>query len=905
MTDNPNTVRARRGLNKKHKRALYRYPHSFVDFLPWVEYLADDGVFLLEDNASVGAVFELQPRGTAGRTQDFLTTVRDTIEDALQDAFEEYDSSPWVLQTYTFDTLDLDHLIDEMRRYVRPHARHTAYTEEYLALLARHYRGIARPGGLFMDDDVTKTTWGGRIRKNYVVIYRRLHGDARDKRAQEDPRSPVQALNDACEKFINALAPVGLHPQRVSGTVFHRWLQAWFNPSTELFGGDITQFLHSVQLDDESLPAGDEFAQTLLYNYPRSDHDNQCWFFGDTAMRCLTVDGIRRRPQVGHATGEIQRADATNAMMDLMPEGTIMVSTVVVVPQDTVEAHIEAISKAAIGDAASAARTRSDCLEAKKILGERHKFYRARYAFYVKADSIAELNRLTNQARSILLNHHFRAIAVKDDIKALDNFILNLPMVYDPDQDRREGWRQAQLTVTQHIANLSCCFGRSRGTGHPGVVDFNRGGEPLSYDPLNPADRRKNGHLLLLGPTGAGKSAKLVSMLSHVMAVSRPRLFIVEAGNSFGLLADWFAQHGLSVNKVALKPGNGVVLPPFAEAHKALAQTEYPLPAREEATEADESEDEQRDILGEMEIIAQLMITGGEEREAALLRRSDKRLIRDAILWGAEQAAGEQRMTLTRDVRDGFIQLAGNSALDDRSRSRLQDMANAMGLFCDGFNGDVFNAPGDTWPEADVTVIDLATFAREGYEAHLAIAVISCLNRINNIAERDQHGAREIVVAIDEAHIITTNPLLAPYLVKVVKMWRKLGAWLWSATQNLEDYPGAAKRVLNLVEWWVCLVMPKEEVEEIARFRHIDEAQRQLLLSASKSPGKYTEGVLLSENLETLFRCVPPSLMLALAMTEKHEKAQRAELMRRTGCSEVEAAKQIARQIDQARGIAP
>ena len=62
---------------------------------------------------------------------------------------------------------------------------------------------------------------------------------------------------------------------------------------------------------------------------------------------------------------------------------------------------------------------------------------------------------------------------------------------------------------------------------------------------------------------------------------------------------------------------------------------------------------------------------------------------------------------------------------------------------------------------------------------------------------------------------------------------------------------------------------------------------------------------MLSENLETLFRCVPPSLMLALAMTEKHEKAQRAELMRRNGCSEVEAARLIAQQIDRARGIVP
>jgi len=45
------------------------------------------------------------------------------------------------------------------------------------------------------------------------------------------------------------------------------------------------------------------------------------------------------------------------------------------------------------------------------------------------------------------------------------------------------------------------------------------------------------------------------------------------------------------------------------------------------------------------------------------------------------------------------------------------------------------------------------------------------------------------------------------------------------------------------------------------------------LLSARKEPGKYVEGVVLSDNLEALFLSVPPPLSLALAMTEKHEKA--------------------------------
>ena len=56
--------------------------------------------------------------------------------------------------------------------------------------------------------------------------------------------------------------------------------------------------------------------------------------------------------------------------------------------------------------------------------------------------------------------------------------------------------------------------------------------------------------------------------------------------------------------------------------------------------------------------------------------------------------------------------------------------------------------------------------------------------------------------------------------------------------------------------------------------------------------------------LEALFRAVPPSLYLALGMTEKDEKAARRALMVEHGISELDAAKRIAQQLDIARGIA-
>ena len=161
--------------------------------------------------------------------------------------------------------------------------------------------------------------------------------------------------------------------------------------------------------------------------------------------------------------------------------------------------------------------------------------------------------------------------------------------------------------------------------------------------------------------------------------------------------------------------------------------------------------------------------------------------------------------------------------IDTNAVVRLLEMADAMDMFCQGTDGEMFDRDGTPWPEADITLVDLATYAREGYNAQLSIAYISLISTVNNIAERDQYLGRPIINVTDEGHIITKNPLLAPYVVKITKMWRKLGAWFWIATQNLEDFPDASRKMLNMMEWWLCLVMPKEEVEQIATDKVVQE----------------------------------------------------------------------------------
>src|SRR6185312_4018481 len=246
------------------------------------------------------------------------------------------------------------------------------------------------------------------------------------------------------------------------------------------------------------------------------------------------------------------------------------------------------------------------------------------------------------------------------------------------------------------------------------------------------------------------------------------------------------------------------------------------------------------------------------------------------------------RPVLTENIRDALRLRSGDSTLPELRRIRLAEMADALDIFCQSANGELFNRPGSPWPEADITIVDLATFAREGYNAELSIAYISLINAVNGLAERDQFLGRPIICVTDEGHIITKNPLLAPYVVKITKMWRKLGAWFWLATQNLDDLPKAAEPMLNMIEWWICLSMPPDEVEKIARFRELSPAQKALLLSARKQSGAYSEGVILSRTMELLFRVVPPSLYLALAMTETEEKNARYKLMQEHGISELD-----------------
>lgn len=115
-------------LTERTVDSLYQKGASFVDFLPWVEYQPESKTLLLDDGRSVGAVYDITPFGTEGRSPARLEELRDILKDALQDSFTEYDRHPWVVQFYCQDEDDTANWLAALRDYAVQEARNSDFT---------------------------------------------------------------------------------------------------------------------------------------------------------------------------------------------------------------------------------------------------------------------------------------------------------------------------------------------------------------------------------------------------------------------------------------------------------------------------------------------------------------------------------------------------------------------------------------------------------------------------------------------------------------------------------------------------------------------------------------------------------------------------------------------------------
>ena len=214
----------------------------------------------------------------------------------------------------------------------------------------------------------------------------------------------------------------------------------------------------------------------------------------------VSVQGLRRSPEIGVLTAERAVGDQIYAVFDRLPVGTVMALTMVCKPQDMLRAHVANVKRASIGEGAEAVLAHENASQVEIQMARGDRLVPAYLSFYVRAEDDNALRRQVNHVESLLLQNGLQTVGRESEFLACDAWVRNLPMNYDPTLDRSN--RRSRLMFGTHLTSLLPVYGRSRGTGNPGQLFWNRGGEPLSFDPLNKDDRKKNGHMLIVGPTG-------------------------------------------------------------------------------------------------------------------------------------------------------------------------------------------------------------------------------------------------------------------------------------------------------------------------------------------------------------------------------------------------------------------
>jgi conjugative transfer ATPase len=883
---------------------------SIVDHLPWRDYNEKYKVFLLEDNKSMGVCFKITSIACDARPQVMLQEISKSISEAIKNSIPCEKDNPWTLQFYIQKSADLSETFKKISDYFPAKRKETELTQDFLQNLEEHFDFVSREGGIFQDTQVTNLPFKSGIVVTYAVLYRRLRVTQKNAHLR---RSSIEEIIHVARKFSNQLRSTGMQIKRLNGAEFSLWMRKWFNPKMN-FNTDYPT--------ENAKPVGFDLAEQLFYSTPESYAEG--WLFDGYPHKVLTIENMTTTPEIGHVSAERKRNvdDRVFNLLDHLPEESIFAITVVMQAPSEIEFHLKTIFESAVGRHALAEKIKKEVLIAEKSIADGNFLFPVVMNLYLKAENYHDLQEKQSHAE-VLLNANGFKVITDHELFPIDAYWRYLPMAYDFYFDKNNLHRSRYFLLTD-IAKLLPVYGRSRGTDHPGMIMFNRGGEPWFYDLY--ADRTKNAHFILMGETGTGKSNLLCYMIMHEIALYNTRFFVCEAGGSFDILAAYCRAKGLSVNHIKIDPKNPVSLNPFAHGLRVIEQIETiqsslrnqhlkeqcdklldEIDLIEDQPGIDNNPDanEPRDILGDMVLAALIMITGGEKKEENTIRRSDRMLIIDAIIDAAYFVRDQKRdQMIASDIIAAFERnaLKLDPVREAQKIRRIREMSDSMSYFTkDPVSSRFFNTYGLPWPLVDVTIIDFGLFAGEGYEAHRSIAFAGCASNIISIAEANQTGDRAIRMIIDESHLFLCIPLLAAIQTRISKMGRKLALWLGIATQNMKDFSKGAKRLLAQCEAWICLALPKDEIDQIEEFKELTLEQKALFLSSRKESGKYTEGVLMTPRINTLFRNVPPRLYLAMAATEQSEKFERAKMMAQHGCSEIEAVAMIARRMMQIR----
>ena len=822
------------------------------------------GLFIFNDLKSLCGLWELDLLDTANLDDEQLAETFKRIQ-MLLDQLPQSDPE-WILQFYLRDT---DEIQDTCKA---AEATQSKLSQDLAAMNQQHIsRGVS---SLWEDTKVTGLPYRFRSRECYCLFYR------------TNPSNPsASALSNSSDErhivnFGNALKEVNLNPRVVTYAQAVNWLSQWLTDAkSKMLDGSGSE---SYGLGVQCLLQGSMLANiphmVLSGSSVRIDKKHQSFRIGKLWHRFIRLIELKQQPVEGLFTAERAFSHYKRVLWDSFSSNEQLCITVVASSQNKVKLDIRHALDAVKGQSSIASTRRNICNQALERLENGMSVHSVSVGIFTKDKSKLSLDKRCQKIVSKLSNSELQIIPFEQDCFQTDHWLMHLPGNFDVTANAKWYRRVTRLWHSQHIARILPIYGsyyskkEALQSNQGAIPFFNRSGQLISIDPIQMKVR--NAHTVILGSTGVGKTALLIHKIIHIYAKHRPKLFLISTLPTFDRLISWLEQYQQSVFQLKLRSGSGTHLSLFSNAKKAADL----LDSNQKLAKGN------RDIIGETEVIAELLMTGQD-----ITQPWEKELLVGAILEAGRKS--QSTGILISDVVRELAQLSKRTDIRPMQADKAVQLEATLKRYTRGLAGDIFNQPSKALPDVDCTILDLGVSAKKGYEHIRTLAYISFLSHIHSLVENNQTG-RPTIVITDEAHIVISQENLGGYMASMTAQWRTYGAWNWLITQNLRQFGKAAKQILSLTEWWWILSTNQDEVENLKRFANLSKIEEEMLFSCAKIKHKYVEGVLLSDTIRTRFRSVPARLSLALSLTDPDEKAAIESIANTQGISHTQASLQ-------------
>lgn len=549
-------------LTERDYRNLFKAETSFADYFPVQGFDAETGVFSMADGINVGAVWECIPADLDAKPEETLEAFNEMLAKALVQLPQEAEN-PYIVQIF-LQNAEIENLGDRLQRNLPERLREDKLSLDVARIMREHSDILTHELGAFPDSRVAQDKgWRVASQKIYLCVYR-YESEAYWKKQR---KSPTKKLLDDCGAFLGALNGLRIRTKALDGYGLIRWLAPYFSAGHE--GVHSTEdYAQKEQL--ASFDVGQEcFAIQPEYCRRSEAEERGVWKFGERYLRYLTTHGLESVPTDGCLT--LGGSDSASPW-EQMPPGTMMCWTIVPQPKVVLDARIEKIKASAQQAASSEAKYTLEQAEVAQdeCLRNGQRIFYVQIGAYLSAPTEEALLDRTLIAQDTLLKTNCLSfIRPADDLLSQDSFIRALPFVYDFAHDRKNALR-ARMTYLSQLSATLPFFGAGRGSDNLCYLAYKRNGEPFTVNPYLKSDRSRVAHQLVFGPTGSGKSATMINMALMSMAVNAPRQFILDKGNSFGLLADYYESMGKKVRRLTFNAASSDTFPPFFETAKAL-----------------------------------------------------------------------------------------------------------------------------------------------------------------------------------------------------------------------------------------------------------------------------------------------------------------------------------------------